>query len=384
MMKDISIKQVLIIVIASVFSVLLLPSSIVPVLAEEVVTSTKLPVHCEWEKGNYKPTQTLVIVTLDPVLTTTSGINAEDLASGLFYETAYVRGNKTSPFNAVIVGREMAYATCNLADYTANVSTGVEDGVFVLGVYGDYSKAKLQQFITEKGFTAIKMADLNITDAEKNTTFALGTLKKCDASCSALVPVKASNDVRKYTLEIGSPNYSTSVKQREQLSFSVKIKNTSNYPIYESGINSLQVAPVSKGLSPLYHSSWVSTNIVATLPGILYPGKETLITATLGAPLMYGKYDESMQFKVDNRVVGNLFKISFTVEKDNLKLAKIVPKGGEPYANLRATPALNGQVTGRLGAGTYVIITGYQDAWVKIETKEGKIGWVYKPSIREL
>lgn len=346
--------------------------------------SEYLPVSCERTKGNYRPMTTLVLIPLGDRLAVRVGETAQAAAKSLFYDFAYVRGNNVSPIHAISHNGEIAYLSCDYPDYSANIVSATDTGYFILGVFGALSVDKVQSIIDTLKLTKFQQAEIVTTADEKNTTIALANAKPCGDLCMGLKPSKEGIEKRDYKIKIVETTSSKSVRQKELVSFSVKIKNDGIFPVYADGANSLYLAPTTKNLSQLYHSSWQALTIIAKVPGVILPGEESAISATLGAPLLPGKYSESLQLKMNNIRIGELLPVSFTVENDNYKLAKIVAKDGSPYANLRDAPSLGAKVLSRIDVGTYVIFKGSQDAWVKIETKEGRVGWVYKPFIRIL
>jgi len=378
------VKKIILKTILVILFFLVLGLNTVEVLAQDANKKKNfLPVECSPERAIYKPTETLILIYLDQDLYKLPGSDAEEIAKAIFYEFTYIRENKSSPFNAILVDGKLEYTSCNFIDSTVNIA-GVDEGAFILGTYGQVSMPKVQEIVDMYKIKNVMEATLVSSDNTKNTVVALANIKKCNEGCKKLTLVKEGLKAREYEIEVDNPNYATSVRQQEQLSFSIKVKNNSLYPLYAEGSNILVISPTKKGLSNLYHSSWPSTNRVATLSGPLLPGAETILTATLGSPLLPGKYSETLQFKVGNKKISKPFAVKFTVEKDNLKLAKIVPKGGAPFANIRQTPSLRGNLVGKVDAGEYVIVRGYKGAWVKIELKEGKVAWVYKPFVREL
>lgn len=346
--------------------------------------SEYLPISCDRTKGNYRPMTTLVLIPLGDRLAVRVGENALAAAKSLFYDFAYVRGNNVAPIHAISHNGEIAYLSCDYPDYSANIVSVTDTGYFMLGVFGALPVDKVQSIVDTLKLSKFQQAELITTADEKNTTIALANVKSCGDLCMGLKPNKEGIEKRDYKIKIVETISSKSVRQKELVSFSVKIKNDGVFPIYAEGANSLYLAPTTKKLSQLYHSSWQAPTLIARVPGLILPGEESAISATLGAPLLPGKYAESLQLKMGNAPIGELLSVSFTVENDNYKLAKIVSKDGSVYANLRDAPSLGARVLSRIDVGTYVILKGSQDAWMKIETKEGRAGWVYKPFVREL
>lgn len=375
-------RESLLIGLVIAVSVGALELGIKPVFAENKVVEY-LPLACERTKGNYKPMTTLVIVSLTGDLVSQPGATAQQIASSLFFDLAYVRGNNVAPLNAIAANGEIAYLSCPYPDYLANIVTANDTGYFILGVHGQMPTTKVQELINTYKMTTLLRGDLVLVADEKNTTIALANTTKCGVDCLSLVPSKEDITKRALNLSFQEPEYSKSVRQKELVSFIVKIKNEGEFPIYPTGQEALALAPMSKGVSSLYHSSWIAPNLIARLPGMLLPGEESAISVTLGAPLLPGKYSESLTLKSGNTSIGKPMTLNFVVENDNYKLGRIISKDGSAFANLRGTPSLKGSIIGRIDVGTYVIVKGYQDAWVKIETKEGRVGWVYKPFISE-
>lgn len=355
-----------------------------PVHAETKEPQSYLPINCERSKGNYRPMTTLVVVPLTNNIVKKTGATAEEVAKTLFFDFAYVRGNNVSPLNAISHNGEIAYLSCDYPDYLTNVVSAEETGYFIIGVSGAMPLKEIQTIIDTLKLSSFQHADLVTVSDEKNTTIALANVKKCEALCMGLKQNLQGLGKREFKLLVQEPTYSKSVRQKELVSFSVKVKNEGEFPIYATGSESLYLSSASKGISPLYHSSWLAPGLIARIPGTLLPGDETAIAVTLGAPLRPGKYSETLLLKVGNVQIGKPMALSFSVENDNYKLGRIVSKDGADFANLRQTPSLNGAISSRLDIGIYVIIKDFQDAWVKIETKEGRVGWVYKPFIREL
>jgi len=347
-------------------------------------TSEYLPISCDRTKGNYRPMTTLVLIPLGDRLAVRAGDSAQSVAKSLFYDFAYVRGNNVAPIHAISHNGEIAYISCDFPDYTANIVSATDTGYFLLGVFGALPVDKVQALIDSYKISKLLQGELVTTADEKNTTIALANTKSCGELCMGLKPNKEGLAQRDYKIKVLETTYSKSVRQKELVSFSVKIKNEGAFPLYADGTSSLYLAPTSKGLSSLYHSSWQAPSIIARIPGLILPGEESAISVTLGAPLLPGKYTETLRLKMTNVLMGDPLPISFTVENDNYKLARIVSKDGSAYANLRNAPSLGSTVLSRIDVGTYVIVKGVQDAWVKIETKEGRVGWVYKPFIRDL
>lgn len=376
-MKRESLFAILTVVLMSVVFV----CSIQSVSAENKIVEY-LPLSCERTKGNYKPMTTLVVVPLTDDLVVQPGATAQQIATSLYFDLAYVRGNNVAPLNAVAANGEIAFLSCPYPDYLANIVTASDTGYFVLGVYGNMPVTKVQELIDSYKMTVLLRGDLVLVADEKNTTIALANTEKCDTICKGITQSKEGVTKRALNLSLQEPEYSKSVRQKELVSFIIKIKNEGEFPIYPSGQEALALAPLSKGVSQLYHSSWIAPNLIARLPGMLLPGEESAISVTLGAPLLPGKYSESLVLKSGNSQVGKPMALNFVVENDNYKLGRIISKDGSAFANLRGTPSLKGSIVGRIDVGTYVIVKGYQDAWVKIETKEGRVGWVYKPFIR--
>lgn len=356
-----------------------------PVYADSVIKDLPLPLVCDRTKGIYSEMTTLVIVPLDAMVAKDPGQSDQDLVRGIFYDFAYARGNKGSPLNAVSVNGTIYALNCNFADYSANVVTGLSQsqGVFTLGVIGTLPVKDVQSLIDTYKFKSFMQSSFAVITDNKNTTIGFANLKTC-AVCQGLVPAKGGVADRAYAITVSDVSVSKSVRQREQVAFSMKIKNTGIFPLYSTGIAPLRLVSLSKGISPVYNSSWVSLSEIARIETTLLPDGETTLAVTLSAPLLPGTYKDTFAIKVGNKMIDKKIPVTFTVEKDNLTLGKIISKDGSPFANFHSTPNLKGPVIGRLDVGTYVIIQKYQDAWVKIETKEGKVGWVYKPFIRAI
>ncbi len=356
----------------------------VPVVHAAGSPQTYLPISCDRAKGNYKPTTTLVLVPLNASLVVKAGATAEEIAKALFFEFAFVRGNNVSPINAIVHDGKISYIACNYPDYMTNIVSANDTGRFIVGISGAVPVKELQSLIDKLKISKLQQAELVSVTDEKNTTIALANEKNCTDLCMGLVANKEGISKREYKLSVEEPNYSKSIRQKELVSFSVKIKNESEFPLYAADAESLVLVSATKGISPMYHSSWLAPSLIARIPGQLLPGESTAISVTLGAPLLPGKYTESLLLKIGAAQIGKPLQLAFSVENDNYKLGRIVTKDGAPFANLRQTPSLKGVIINRLDIGTYVIIKDYQDAWVKIETKEGRVGWVYKPFLREL
>ncbi len=347
--------------------------------------SANLPMTCDRSKGVYKEMSTLVVIPLDSMFTRMPGQSPEDAAKAIFYDLVYARGNKASPFNAVSIDGDIYHLSCEFIDYTANIETGLKQGTFILGVSGQVKTAEIQSLIDTYKFTSFLQASMAKNTAENATaTLALANVKECVAPCKGLNVAKDGPTSRSYKLAVSDVEFSKSVRQREQAALSLKVKNESEFPIYNVGTNRVKLQTTSSGTSDLYYSTWLAPNIVAMNTEVLLPGAEMTFSTTLGAPLLPGKYFENFQVQVGNFKLEKPITVEFTVEKDNLKLGQIKSKDGAAFANLREGPSLTANILGRLDVGVYVVIKEYQDAWVKVETKEGKTGWVYKPSIKEL
>jgi hypothetical protein len=357
---------------------------IYPVYAQSQQDNSVLPFVCDAKKGVYKEMQTMVLIPLDQVLERENGELPVDLVKKMFYEFAYIRGNNTSPLNAVMIDGTIYNLSCDFVDYTTNVVSGGDSGKYIIGVYGKPDVQQLQKVINTYKMSTLMQAALIMTEDNKTTSIALANEEKCTSLCAGLLPNNEGVARRDYRLTVTEPSYAKSIRQKEQLSFSFIIKNDGEFPVYSSGSAVLTLQTTKRDISPLYHASWLSPSVVSKITETLMPGGETTIAVTLAGPLLPGKYAETLQLKVGSIPYGKPFSVSFTVENDNLKLGRITTRDDTPYANFRATPSLQGTIVGKLDVGTYVIIKGYQDAWVKIETKEGRTGWVYKPFIREL
>lgn len=357
---------------------------LIPQVSAQTAPQEYFPINCDRTKGNYRVMDTLVLVPLTDDLTLQTGKTAEELAKNLFYEFAYVRGNNVAPINALTHGGQFISLTCDYPDYLANVVMAENAGYYILGVSGELPTALVQEVINSLKLTKIIQAELVSVTDEKNTTIALANEKNCTALCQGIKPSSQGTEKRSYAIELSEPVYSKSVRQKELVSFSVQVKNTSEFPIYPSGAGAVSLQTTARGISPLYHASWLSPGIIARLPGILLPGDETAMSVSLGSPLLPGKYSESFVIKMGSTQVGKHIPVSFSVENDNFKLGRVISRDGADFVNLRETPNLRGPIVNRLDIGTYVIIKGYQDAWVRIETKEGRTGWIYKPFLREL
>jgi len=342
-----------------------------------------LPLTCDKTKGKYLPMTTLVVVPLTENLVVRAGATAEKIAKSLFFDFAYVHGNNVAPLNAISYNGEIAYLSCSYPDYIANIVTAGDTGYFVLGVSGTLPVKEVQAIIDKLNILHLLQGELVTTVDQKNTTIALANSKPCGTFCVGLKPSSEGISKREYKITFSEPTYSKSVRQKELVSFLVKVKNGGEFPIYAEGDNSLFLASTVKGISSLYHSSWIAPSLIARISGLLLPGDETAIVVTMGASLRPGKYSETLQLKMGNTRVGALIPVSFSVENDNYKLGRIVSKDGSSYANFRKTPDMRGTVLGKLDVGSYVIIKGVQDAWVNIETKDGRVGWVYRPFISE-
>ncbi|MCC7304613.1 SH3 domain-containing protein [bacterium] len=354
-----------------------------PVFAETREPQSFLPIACERSKGNYRPMTTLVLVQVTDRLAIKTGATAEEIAKSLFFDFAYVRGNNVSPINAISHNGEIAYLSCDFPDYLTNVVSADDTGNYIMAISGAVPVKEVQEIINKLKLSKLQQAELVTVSDEKNTTIALANVKTCTQLCMGLSASKEAISQRAYEVSVGEPTYSKSVRQKELVSFSVKVKNDGEFPIYSTGKDSLYLAPHGPGLSRLYHSSWLAPSVIVRTPGLLLPGEETALAVTLGAPLLPGKYGESLVLKIGNTQIGKPIDITFTVENDHYKLGRIISRDGADFVNLRQTPSLSGSIINRLDIGIYVIIRGYQDAWVKIETKEGRTGWIYKPFISE-
>lgn len=352
------------------------------VLMNRAYAASLLPYTCDPNKGLYKETTILTVVPLDSIISKPAGISNDTFAKGLIYEFAYQRGNGTSPLHALLIDGELFSLACPYIDYTTFVVSGVTQGQFIVGTIGAVSGDMLQQIIDTYKITQIKQADI-VSLAETKTPIALANEKNC-VICSKLIVSAKGTESRDFKLEVSAPNYPKSIRQKEQVSLSIVLNNNGEFPFYGEGSKALQLVATNPSLSVLYHPSWLSPAIVSRISTTLLPGAQTTLAVTIGAPLQPGKYTETFQLKVGNTVVGKPFEVSFTVENDNYKLGKIVSKDDSPYANLRETPSLSGNILVKLDVGTVVIIKEEQDLWIKIETKEGKVGWVYRPFLRAL
>lgn len=340
-----------------------------------------LPMTCDASKVTYEPTQTLVVVPLDSVIS--SGQSSSLTSRELYYEFAYMRKLGLSPFHAVIVNGDMYSQVCDFPDIMSSIKIGLPKGAYVVGIVGDMP-SEMQEIINYYKITSLKEAELELIPSQKGVEVQVINIKDCTSLCRELQPSKEGYESRTYSVEVVDVAYDEIIQQKADLVVQIKVKNLSDFPIYGDGKVPVEVYIQSGKSSKFYNVSWITPTLIARNNEPLIPGQSGVVKFTLTAPLIAGDYKETVIVKVGGKQIGKSYPISWKVENNGLKLARVLSRNGAVFANVRVTPGYYTKIVAKVDVGSLVIVKEYKDEWVKIETKDGVVGWVFKPLLRPI
>lgn len=357
---------------------LVILGSTVPSVHAETITAEKtLLVSCDGDKNEYKPFEELVVVDLRKNLSG-SVYSSEDLSRQIYYEFAFVKNRKISPFNAIYTGGKLYLQQCDQKDISSRVLSDSEKGMFIIGVTEDIG-AEFQQLVTTNDL--IKFSEA--TMVETGLGIRVENKVECKDLCRNLKPATKSWKERSYSVAIEKVVFSETVDQKDFLDVTVFVQNNGENPIYGDSTAPLYVVTV--GSSAFYDQSWPATDKPQKNAGVLQVGQKAELKFKMNTPLVPGDYEQKFRFQVGNVALKtDEVKVSFKVNNNGLTLGVIRPKDAIPFARVRASESLTSAELFRLDVGDIVVITQDNGAWLQILTKQGNSGWMYRPNIKNL
>ncbi|HCC67973.1 TPA: hypothetical protein DEP90_02045 [Patescibacteria group bacterium] len=241
------------------------------------------------------------------------------------------------------------------------------------------------------GITQYDTYSYNITESEDS----LSKLELVDASnfFSASITSGLENwEISKrehveYIAEIENVEYEESVEIGNTLSVKVTIKNgndfvwlSDKYPIYIS---------VKDSEESIYavNIEWDSFSKPVHIPSDTYvlPGESIELTFNLDPKVLPGENSEVFNLhKFEGEEFTNSeFEVSFTVEKGDNKLVKIIsPEYG--YVNIRECRWYSCEKIEIAKDGEVYIVLKEEEGWYQILFGQSKEGWVYSKYVREI
>ena len=324
------------------------------------------------------PYQNLYLIPLKSVYKTPIYPLAErKIADEILYESVYIR-QFNGPLVNVVITDDLYFLTCKdfdivLPSLLINKKT---PGMLVL--YSKWNDQLVQKLVDAYHFQSIVLVKLQI---EGGKIYLNGQVE-CKNLCKNINLPKNWLEARGYDFEFTDVAYPAQIKQLEELQVLVKIKNISKLPYPPYKYVPLQLIKLQG--NNIYDASWKSPTVVGNINGDSYWEPDTVVEYkfTLGKFLLPGKYKAVFGLRLGSFPVKkeHKFVVNFEVKDKGLKLGEIRPRQGD-IANVRKEPGLRAKVLFRLERGDIVIWHKQEGAWVYIETKEGKKGWVYRPFV---
>ena len=354
---------------------------IIRLIAILVIVSVFIHIHPIFAKTYCQrtaPYQNLYLVPLDAIYKPSLyPIPDKKVADEILYESVYIRQLKAPLFN-VLIGEQNYFLTCKDFDVVLPSLITTQKPPGMLAVYVDWNSKNIQELVDSYHFQKIFLAKIQIED---NNIF-LTSQVECKNLCKDIKLPKNWLEARGYRFEFVDIAYPSKVKQREEVNIVVKVKNASSLPYPPYRYVPLRLVKLQG--NNIYNASWQSPSVVGNINGDSYWEPNTVVEYkfSLGKFLLPGKYKAVFGLKLADFPVSdkNKFAISFTVQDSGIDLGEIRPRQGD-IANVREKPSLRAKILFRLKRGDIVIWHKQDGAWVYIETKDGKKGWVYRPFV---
>jgi hypothetical protein len=333
-----------------------------------------VPSSCDFTKNDYKPYEELVVIDVNSV--NTSSLETKQIVKNIYYESVFVRNVKKPLFNAVFMDGKLYFLSCNQVDVVSGTKGEDGVGIFVVGT-ADNLPATFQSVLNSWNIQKISQAEIG----RKDDAFRLQNKQTCTELCSALKPAEKSLRNREYKIEVSDIQFKDKIEQKSTSDAKFTITNKSEYPIYG---DVLPLYVVNRSGNTMYDSSWLTRDIMQKTSGILFPGQSEEVTVKLNPSMLAGKYEQTIGFIAGSQTIDLQKKVTIEVLDGNIKLARVRPRDNVPYANVRESGSLGARELFKVDPDEVVEVKKDEGAWLLIETKSGKSGWIYRPNLRFL
>lgn len=194
---------------------------------------------------------------------------------------------------------------------------------------------------------------------------------------------------KKYSIELLEyENPTNKVKIGDTVVLQMKIKNNSDYSLYEGGKSELLLTKKDGSDSKLFlNNNWVSKSQIALLPSgtVVRPGKEVLLEFKLKAPFEFGEYSED--FVIKNSSGQTFDETSITIKLDidrgGLKVLEVL-NTETGTLNVRQNPTTNSSSIGKASIGEkFIWSERSNNGWYKINFEDSQ-GWVHGKYVKEI
>lgn len=357
--------------------VILLPISSVKaqsVSATFIDIEKLVPASCDFTKNDYKPYEELIVVDINNV--NTSSLETKKIIQNIYYESVFIRNVKKPLFNAVFIDEKLYFLTCNQLDVVSGTKGEEGVGIFVVGTTENLP-GQFQEVLDKWNIQKISQAEIGW----KDDAFRLQNKNVCTEICSTLKPAGKSWKNRDYKIEVSDIQFKDKIEQKSTSEAKFTVTNKSDYPIYG---DVLPLYAVNKSGNTMYDSTWLTKEVMQKTSGILFPGKSEELTIKLNPSMLAGKYEQIIGFAVGTQTIDLQKKVTIEVLDGNIKLARVRPRDNVPYANVRESGSLGARELFKVDPDEVVEIKKDEGAWLLIETKSGKTGWIYRPNLRFL
>jgi|GEM_PF-1865580 len=345
---------------------------------ESVVALTKIPLEtyawqCDENSGIVAPYRDIIFSKLNLVDNSVLNSNFDEVNKEILYENVFIRKMGLSPYNAINYNGKLYFQTCNTPDFNVAVSSQLTTGKFIVGYLGSVSR-EMQPIIDDLYIQNFRSAEVKIS----NNKYKLDNLQICSECTNLFTKSNRNLSSKMYKITFEKIDFEPVINQGEELKVKVTLKNDDTQTV-----PSLEYFPIYLKISSaqtVYHSSWISPDRIVAINSENIPvGGSKEIEFILSPSLVPKKY------KIDLSTTNstNSAKLEFEVKSKGLKLGRIESSKYD-LANVRKVKSFDAEAEFRLAIGDIVIIRKDEGAWLEIETRDGRKGWVYVKFIKKL
>lgn len=383
---------------------------ITPALAQEESAEVKNQIYerqnlnldenlSEKSQQNYRLAKKLMIVEYEPNDGTYSKEGFLSWYKELYYHYIVKQRFLDLPFNYIISPSGDIYQ--GLSGYKEAQTwfeKEPEDGVLLVlvpknghldsNILPAVQKLALQYTVEQ--LTVVELVSQTVTNQEsKPNSFRIRQEHTSTAWNQAVSTGRADYSQRTLKVDLVDVSYSKAIDQGKDLLVTVKLKNNSDWNLYNSPSHRFYIAtysPKNHKSKFVLHKQWDSASKVGTFEEeYINPGQEFTIDFRMATPLIPGNYKERFATMVlpNDWFDNTKFTVNFKVIDGGLKLAKVI-NNKYGFLNVRENPWAKARKLFELDLGDVVVYLDYKNGWARIRTKDGRTGWVVSRYIRQI
>lgn len=337
--------------------------------------------------------------------------DSKEWLNGWYYYSITKMGFADIPFNYLVTWDGASYQGKSGGNDVLPIVNWVDSddiGPSILVVYFDNNREftnagrgalvdTLSDVLTLYGLSQKDVIAVDVTLSEKSDQVSLSSLvlkKSADREWNNIVgsvsgELNIGRRERDYSGEVGSIVNPTSVDAGKNFVVTAEVKNSGEFPWYNSGESAVYVAtssPRNKKSKFFVSDKWASFSRVTTSEEkTVLPGQVATFKFEMKTPLIPGEYSEKFELisLSEGWISGTGFTVKFSVSKGNLDLVEVLDTETGSL-NVRSCPSTKCKELGKVVPGDILVKLGTSNNWYKIQWEEDEEGWVYGKYIKPL